>query len=338
MEIRESQVEDVLATYPHITQRLLALDNQLSLLARQTILPSGRLDLLFASGNKLLLLELKVEECCEEHIQQIISYRDDLQALQAKHMLVQGDIVAFLVCTAFPDHVASSCKNNSITAVQYSPAEVLEAFFFQVQKASPFMVIQPMDSGLWNIHLINRAVYALVDGDRSSLLDKTGLSQRSIGNHLRFAEQLCLVKINADGVNLTNLGQQYVFAQDARLPLDSVSEDQARLLRDFIVKDPFVTPTVFGIYLMIESVFALSRNTYPVPTEMMMPYFRDSCGKRFLWQTQKSIYHGTRMYSNYGVELGILGKVGNKLLLTPSGVRFILLLQLHKGIRMVDAL
>ncbi len=338
MEIRESQVEDVMATYPHITQSLLAVDKQLSLLAREMVLPSGRLDLLFASGNRILLLELKVEECTGDFVTQIAAYREDLKVLQSQRMLVQGDIAAILLCTGFSDRDAALCKSQDVIALTYSPEDILQAFFSQVQNTSPFMTIRPMDSGLWNIHLINRIVYGLLDSAVIDLPEKTGLSKRSVSNHLRFAEQLCLVSIANQTTCLTDLGQRYVLAQDSRLPYDSVSEDQARLLKDFIVRDPFVTPTVFGIYQMIEAVFALSRNTYPVPLDLVMPYFRDACGKQYQWQTSRSIYHGTRMYSNYGIELGLLGKVSDKLMLTPNGIRFILLLQLHKGIKMVDAL
>jgi len=336
--VRESQVEDVLATYPHLTQQLLGVSNELSLLARQMSLPSGKLDLLFASGNRLLLLELKVEDFREEFIKQVVNYRDDLMVLQSKNMLLQGNIDAFLVCPAFPNGTDGLCKQSSVIPIVYSPAEVLEAFFSQIEITSPFITMKPMDSGLWNIHLINRVVYALLDTPVKDLPARTGLSERSVGNHLRFAEQLCLAQKVQGSFHLSNLGKQYVLSQDPSSPFQVVAEGQAKLLRDFIVRDPFVTPTIFGIYLMVETVFSLARNTYPVPLSLVIPYFRDACGKRFIWQTETSSYHGTRMYSNYAVELGLLGKMGDKLLLTPSGLQFILLLQLHKGIKIVDAL
>ncbi len=74
MFVRESQIEDVLATYPQITQRVLGIDKELTLLARQKILKSGRLDLLFTAEDKLLLLELKVEDFRPEFIQQVKRY------------------------------------------------------------------------------------------------------------------------------------------------------------------------------------------------------------------------------------------------------------------------
>jgi hypothetical protein len=42
------------------------------------------------------------------------------------------------------------------------------------------------------------------------------------------------------------------------------------------------------------------------------------------------------MYSNYAIELGLLGRSGDTFYLTPDGIRFILLLQLHKSLKMID--
>ena len=44
------------------------------------------------------------------------------------------------------------------------------------------------------------------------------------------------------------------------------------------------------------------------------------------------------MYSNYAIDLGLAAKMGEKFYLTPVGVRFIMLLNLHKTIKMVDSL
>jgi len=69
-----------------------------------------------------------------------------------------------------------------------------------------------------------------------------------------------------------------------------------------------------------------------------MNYFRESSGKHFDWSTEKTTLDGSKMYSNYATELGLIGRIGEKLYITPDGIRFVLLLQLHKAIKMVDAL
>jgi len=185
--------------------------------------------------------------------------------------------------------------------------------------------------------LINRALYALTEtNDIEEVAARIDLSVKTVRNHLRFAEQLHLVERDSKKAFLTTLGKQYVVNRDPSFLTDTVTNEQAEVIQGFILENPFASPTIFGIYQIVETTFNLARNVYPVPLDMIMSHFRDASGKRFEWATEKSVYHGTRMYSNYAVELGLLAKVGDKLLVTPNGVRFVLLLQLHKGIRMVN--
>jgi hypothetical protein len=149
---------------------------------------------------------------------------------------------------------------------------------------------------------------------------------------------MCLVEEKGGNFELTNLGKGYVKAMAEAPSLDELTEEQAALLRAFIVDNPFATPTVYGIFSVVQSVFDLARNTYPVPWSLLLPYFRDYTGNHFGWSSVKTWYHGTRMYSNYAIELGLLGRQNRALFLTPVGIRFILMLQLHKSIKMVDAL
>ncbi len=98
MIVRESQVEDVLATYPDIAKEILGIKEELTLLTRQKILPSGeKIDLLFVADSRLKLVELKVEKCKPEFIRQVKSYKDELIKLQNENKLVTGDIDAFLL-------------------------------------------------------------------------------------------------------------------------------------------------------------------------------------------------------------------------------------------------
>jgi len=137
---------------------------------------------------------------------------------------------------------------------------------------------------------------------------------------------------------LTQLGKKYVWNKDPKAPEDHISEEQAMVMQDFIIKDPFASRAIYGIYTIVESVFTLSKNTYPVPLNLVINYFRESSGKFFEWASKKAALDGTKMYSNYVTELGLIGRIGDKFYITPNGVRFILLLQLHKTIKTVDAL
>ena len=61
VEVRESEIEDIFAQYPLLLRGVLKLSHDIFLVARQKILPSGRLDLVYSHLSDLLLIELKVD-------------------------------------------------------------------------------------------------------------------------------------------------------------------------------------------------------------------------------------------------------------------------------------
>lgn len=341
LEIRESQIEDVLATYPDITKEILGISEDLTLLARQKILPSGnKLDLLLVAGTRLRLLELKVDLFQEQFITQTIEYKNELMQLQKDNKLVNGQIDAYLLCPLIPDKQKQICISKGIQPVEYSLELVLDSFFARLKSLANFITMKPADHGLWNLHLLNRLLYAMGQTQtRKGIAKKIKLSVSTIGSYLRFAEEMRLVeKKNKKKYTLTKLGKKYIWDRDPRAPEDYISEEQAGIIQDFIIKDPFASRAIYGIYTIVEVVFTLSKNTYPVPLNMVINYFRESSGKFFEWSSPKSALDGTKMYSNYATELGLIGQIGDKFYITPDGVRFILLLLLHKTIKVVDAL
>ena len=337
VQVRESQVEDVLASFPQIAQRVLDLDEPPRLIARQMTIPSGRLDLLFATGQTLTLIELKVEDGRPEFVGQIQHYREDLEELQSQEKLVSVTIISVLLCPGFRRDAIEACGEAGVLATTYSPDEVLTEFFRALRPLADLIELRPTDFGLWNIHLIHRALYAL---DFTESVDEIAaridLSKKTVSNHFRFAAQLKLIERDSDRIQLSRLGREYVAARNADAPPHNLSEEQAAVLRGFIVKDPFASPMIFGIFTMVEVVFSLARNGYPVPYEQVLSHFRAAAGKLFDWSADKTAYHGTHMYSNYAAELGLLGRGADALFLTPDGLRFILLLQLHKSLKMID--
>ncbi len=336
-DVRESQVEDVLVTYPHIARRVLVLDETPQLIARQMILASGRLDMLYATGRTLTLVELKVEDAKSQFISQVQHYVSDLAQLQAEGMLVRAPLDAVLLAPSFPPTVEIACREANIRPITYSPADVLTEFFRSLRPLAELIGLRPTDLGLWNIHLIHRALYALsLVKTTRAIASSIGISEKTVSNHLRLAQELRLVVRVASAFQLTDLGEAYISARNLDMPFNHQSEDQAAVLRGFIVKDPFASPTIFGIYSMVEVVFNLARNGYPVPRDLVISNFKETTGKVFEWSARKTAYHGTRMYSNYAIELGLLGRSGEAFFLTPDGIRFILLLQLHKSLKMID--
>jgi len=330
-----------IATYPDITKEILGISEELTLLSRQKILPSGnKLDLLFVAGTKLKLLELKVESFQDKFVEQTEQYKTELLELQRINKLVNGPVDAYLLCPSILENQKEICKSRGIEPIEYSPEFVLESFFSRLKNLAGFITIKPADHGLWNLHLLNRLLYQMEQIQaREGLVSKTGLSESTIGSYLRFAEEMCLVtKRSRSESVLTELGKKYVWNRDPKASEDYMSEEQAGVLQDFIIEDPFASRAIYGIFTIVESIFTLSKNTYPVPLDLLINYFKESSGKFFEWASQKAALDGTKMYSNYATELGLIGRIGNKFYITPNGIRFILLLQLHKTIKTVDAL
>lgn len=343
MLVRESQVEDVLATHPDIAKEILGIKEDLTLLARQKILPSGdRIDLLFVADSRMKLIELKIEKCKPEFINQVKSYVDELEELQNADKFIAGDIDTFLLCPEFSVEQREICEELGVVPCEYQPQKVLDAFFVRLKNFANFLTLKPANHGLWQLHLLNRLLYALSEKKmemKKELASDAKLSVSTIGSYLRLAADLHLIEATDNKkYQLADLGRKYVWSRDIKAPIEFISDEQSRVLQDFVIKDPFVSRTVFGIYTMVETVFTLSKNTYPVPLDMVMNYFRDSSGKHFEWPTKKATLDGNKMYSNYATELGLVGRIGDKFYITPDGIRFILLLQLHKTIKIIDAL
>lgn len=341
MLIRESQIEDILATYLDITKEILGISEDLTLLSRQKILPSGnKIDLLFVSGTKLKLLELKVEVFQIQFIEQAEQYRNELIELQRQKKLVYGPVDTYLLCPSISEKQKEVCKSKKIFVVEYSPQFVLQSFFNRLKNSANFITIRPTDHGLWNLRLLNRLLYQLEEVQtKENLVRRIGLSKSTVGSYLRFAEEIQLVtQKSKTGYVLTEVGKQYVWSREPNTPEEHISEDQTKVIQDLIIKDPFVSKAIYGIYIIVESVFTLSKNIYPVPLDLLIDYFSKSSGKFYVWSSRKAALDGTKMYSNYGTELGLIGRMGNKFYITPNGVRFVLLLQLHKTIKTLDAL
>jgi predicted transcriptional regulator len=299
-----------------------------------------RVTILFVADSRIKLVELKVEKCKVEFIYQVKSYKDELIELQNANKLIVGDIDAFLVSPEISVEHKKLCDKAGIIPCEYQPQRVLEEFFARLKKLANFITLKPADHGLWQIHLLNRLLYALPEkATKKELAEEIGLSVSTVGSYFRLADDLQLIeKTNNKKYQLTDLGKKYVQSRDIKAPTEFISEEQSQIIQDFIIKDPFVSRTVFGIYTMVETIFTLSKNTYPVSLDMVMNYFRESSGKHFEWSTKKTVFDGTKMYSNYAIELGLIGRIGDKFYITPDSVRFILLLQLHKTIKVIDAL
>ncbi len=338
--IRESQIEDILVMYPEIAAQILGEIADITPVARQKKLPSGgRLDVAYVAGNKFLLVELKVEAFKIEFLDQVLEYHGDLQALQTQGKFPNGIIEPILLLPAIQPAQQQACEKVGVKVVVYSPPEVLELFHQRMRGLTKFLSLKPVDHGIWNLALLNQPLVLLHQGKTAKqIAAEVEIAELTLKNRFRLARDLLLVRGANTKTTLTELGESFVAAIDPSAGFDALSDAQAELMRDFIARSPFDSAAVFGIYSVVDAVWTLSRNTYPVGLDLLSPFFRDAIGKHLDWKTKKSLWNGVRMYSNYAIDLGLLGRVGNSFYLTPSGNSFILLLQLHKSVNFVDTM
>ena len=340
LEVRESQIEDVLVSASVLTRRLLNLEDEPRLLVRQMILPSGRLDLLYAYQTKLLLIELKVVEFKRDFLDQVLNYKNDLLEHQERGKLLQGNIESYLLCTEATSSEKSLAEKRGVNLTEYDPQEVLGFFYKNFKPIAFFTKTKPIDIGIWNLHLVHEFIYLLEQTNSViRLRELVGGSQKTLYNKIKFAFELRLINWlpNQDNISLTDFGKQYVERKDKILS-QRISEEQAELLRKFVIQNPYESSVILGIAAVVESVFALSKNTYPVPMGHLIEYFAYFAGKYFDWQTPKAKFNATRMYSNYAVDLGLLAKTDDTVYLTPEGFRFTVQMQMHKSLKMVESL
>ncbi|MCX6831454.1 MAG: hypothetical protein NT028_04870 [candidate division Zixibacteria bacterium] len=338
LEIRESQIEDIFATQLDDVKQLLSLDGSIALINRKKKLPSGViLDLLFLSSNDLLLLELKVVRSEMKFCDQVIDYRKEIISLQPKNEFPNLPVRSFLVCPEFIESHKEYCRDNDVIPIQFSPYELLKNFYFKVKAISRLINLKPSNHGLWNLNLLNRILYS-IDGETKirELAQSTKLSKSTIGSYLRLSTELGLTRIGPN-ITLTELGIEFVKHRDKEKSVEFVSELQTEVIKNHITNNPFSSPAIFGIYSAVETIFALSRNFYPVPLKEASKFFAYLSGKHNEWAAKAS-NDAFIMYSNYGIGLGLLAKVNRDYYITPSGIRFILLLELNKSILFVNSI
>jgi len=341
MEIREAQIEDILISSPALMKDTLRLEEEPRLIGRQIVVPSGRLDMLYAYQKDLFLIELKVASFQKKYIQQVISYRDDLLLFQQQGKLVQGYIQPFLLLPEFNNSNKKYAESEGVLCEQYNPETILKYFYSEkLRPITSFVEKKPIDIGIWNIHLINKFIYFVEKINSIKELKSTvDGSPKTLYNKIKFADELGLLIWNSrnDYIALSELGKKYVNAKDDFFK-DTLSEEQAKILRNQVVENPYNSSVILGIASMVECVFTLSKTSYPVSLSQLENYFTTYSGKIYDWQTEKAQKHGTRMYSNYAIDLGLMAKTDNNVYLTPDGFKFVVQLQLHKSLKLMNHL
>ncbi len=341
-KISESQVEEALVSNLNYLKEILNLQYEIKLIARQLNLKARekRIDLLIAHGKDMGLIELKITKYESSYLNQILEYRNELIKLQETNELVNANIISYLLVVEANSYNLEECKKQGVSLIVYRPIDVLSNYYENLSASAAFLKIKPNDYGVFNIGLINRTLKELASGQTSieKIAQNTDLSVQSIKNHFKLGRELGLVRQRKNFHYLTDMGDKYSENFGDDIFLDKLTNAQKELLKEFVSKDPFYSSTVFGIYSIVESCFILSRNSYPILLKDLRHLFQIHSGKINEWNAEKTVNTATYTFLNFAIDLDLLGKLGNQIVITPAGFKFILMLQLYKSIEMIDYL
>lgn len=335
----ESVIEDILGADKFILAELLSIDpSDLSIVARQKTLASGRLDLLCLHNNILLLIELKACAFAEDLVAQINGYYEDLRSLQTQRRLIAADIRKLALVTDYSTQDMHTCQREDIELIRYHPESVLSRFYENFKELASFLTIRSGDFGVVRLGLLKSNLRLLSTGravGEISALD--GRSDKTVRNRLSVARLLGLVAKPEHEYYLTDAGNSFLEADAADCLPDRLSDSQGRLLARFVSENPFFSSITYSILSLVEAVFVLSKSAYPVPQDLLREYFVKSVGKTATWKTDKARQTATYIFANYACELLFLARVGGGFYLTPMGIRAVLLLQLSRSIRIIQS-
>jgi hypothetical protein len=297
--------------------------------------------MLYAYQKDLFLIELKATAFQKKFIQQVVNYRADLQLFQQQGKLIQGDIQPVLLLPEISDSERKNAELAGVICAEYDPETVLK-YFYQ-EKLRPITSLvenKPIDIGVWNIYLINKFIYHLAQTKSlKELQTMVGGQPKTLYHKIKFSVELGLVNWSAktDAITLSEMGRKYISAKDEFFR-DTLSEAQAKILRTQVVENPYHSSVILGIASMVECVFSLAKTSYPVSLAQLENYFTVYSGKIHDWQTETAQKHGAKMYSNYAIELGLMAKTDKNVYLTPDGFKFVIQLQLHKSLKLMNNL
>jgi len=336
LNVSEKVIEDIFTVDRRILSEVIGLSySELSLLSRQKSVKSGILDLLYLWKDELVLIELKVVPFYQGIIAQINGYYDDLMQLQHENKLIKSCIKKYIIVTGARENQQKMCVENNIHLIVYSPKTVLSRYYENFRELSQFMNIQSGDFGMVRLGFLNSTLKHLSEGNDIEGISKIeNKSVKTIRNRLSVAIQLGLVGKFKNGFYVTELGETFNKSNDNID--DRFSEDQKEIVQSFVKENPFYSSITYSIFSIIESVFVLSKNSYPVPKDLVKDYFVKSVGKSDTWSAKKSKETATYIFSNYAIELDFLAKVDNEFFITPSGIQAILLLQLNRSIKLIE--
>jgi hypothetical protein len=344
---RERTIEDILAQYPTIAARLLDRPPENLVLAdRQRKVPSGRTDLLFLSGQELLVVELKIEAARRPHLDQVLGYADDLQGTD---FAGTSQPIPVLLAPEVPADVEPAAANQGVTTFQYDVDAVLSAFNDRLTEAIASFEKPPVLTSTGSLHYINGLIDALGErpqtvetlATRSDVFKDTGHKQpedrlRKFG---RLGVRLQLVTVTGtsyrQGVSslrltgnselaLTDRGLEYEAMLDTGGDRWMITDKQAGLLVGLLYDRPFFSGVTHGLLLLLDSIFELSKNTTPVSRSALIDWYPRKAGKHFEWsEGARTRKNAVDWFGSYLDELGLVTAVDNGYYLSPEGFQLL---------------
>lgn len=336
--ISEKTIEDILGADKSILSEILGVNtSDLSIIARQKILPTGKLDLLCMYDDTLLLVELKITPFYSQIINQINSYYDDLSNLQNQNKLIKAPIQKIIMVTACSPGDVELCTQNNVYIRLYNPGQVLVKYFENFKELSYYLTLQSGDYGMVRLGLLITTLKLLNKGETLAEICKTeGKSIKTIKNRLSVGSLLGLVNKYKGEYFLTEFGETFIQLGEPTLS-DRLTDDQSTALADFVKESPFYSQITYTILSFLETIFILAKSSYPVDKKDAEQFFVKTVGKEHTWRTPKARSTATYIFANYACDLQFLAMIGDKFYITPKGVQAILLLQLNRSIKLIES-
>lgn len=326
----EHAIEDVLAQFPDIAAEVLDIEEtNLRLVERQQSLSTGRTDLVYLTGEGLVLVELKAVTAAEAHVEQLSGY---IEAYEAGEVDIASgrDLIPVLLAPEIPDSVKQRCEDEGIQPQEFDPAYVFKQSQSKLLSQLPQFQVTGLVTSVARVGLINGYLRYLaassnpvtdsVAGDAYDEIGK-GTSTDPAGrvpNFRKVAKTLGLVTVTQGGAVLTDRGEAYVEAGDGKTRPFQVTNNQAQIIVDVLYDEPLQSDLTYSLIALLESVFELSRNQHPVPEIELTGWFAKKVGKQQNWgdRTRKDV---VRWLGSYLDELGLLARIDNEYHLTPKG-------------------
>lgn len=340
--ITEKVIEDIFTTDKSLLANVLSVNqNDLSLIARQKKFDNRRImDMLFLFQNELLLIELKAVPFYKDIIFQINDYYHELIKLQNNSKLIKTKINKVILVTNANKENYKQCEAENIKLIEFNLEEILNQYYEKFKELSAFLNIEPSARGVTRLYLLKTTLNLLGKGFSFDQICKTeNKASNTIHNRLAVANLLNLVDKpdrNKRIYSLTELGKKIVSAE-SEISDERFNEEQFELISDFVKENPFFSQITFSVMSVVDTIFILSKAEYPVNYEIFQDFFVRSLGKNKTWVQPQAKLTGTYHFVNYAEELGFIQRIGKSLFLTPKGIQAILIFQLNRAIKLINA-